>query len=73
VKSDVCRQRTVYEKEKPADVEEVILHDGIKLYEGLSSNFYVVLKDGTIVTAPAVSMLTCHVVIRRSLFCMAQS
>ncbi|CEP11063.1 hypothetical protein [Parasitella parasitica] len=47
------RERHVLEKNKPADVNEVLLMDGQqRLYEGMASNFLAVKKDGTVLCAP---------------------
>jgi branched-subunit amino acid aminotransferase/4-amino-4-deoxychorismate lyase len=42
----------VLEDSMPADVNEMVLcDDGGELLEGMSSNFFAVTKDGTLVTA----------------------
>lgn len=46
------RQRTEYERAKPVTAEEVILHKGDAMYEGLSSNMFVLTHDDVVVTAP---------------------
>jgi len=53
-----ARQRKVYEDEMAKDVNEVVMfdHQG-HLYEGLSSNFFAVNKDGALETAPKGSVL----------------
>ncbi|KAK9811374.1 hypothetical protein WJX72_002754 [[Myrmecia] bisecta] len=49
--SEWVRQRRVWEADKPADVNEVLLMDGEgNILEGLSSNFFAVV-DGTLQTA----------------------
>lgn len=44
---------------KPNDVNEIVMQDphSDKLYEGLSSNFYVVMNE-TVITAPEEHILT---------------
>jgi hypothetical protein len=59
----VARDRQGLEAGKPADANEVVLHDATgQLYEGLSSNFFVVVADpehgDCIVTAPEDAVLT---------------
>jgi len=50
--SDWVRARKTLEDDKPKDVNEIVLmQDDGGLFEGMSSNFFVVTKDGTLITA----------------------
>jgi len=48
--SEWVRQRKHLEQKMPIDTNEMLLADGGKLFEGLSSNFYAV-KNGKVITA----------------------
>lgn len=53
-----CRDRSVFEGEMDQDSNEVILSDcDGRLYEGLSSNFFVINSEGNLQTAPLDSVL----------------
>jgi branched-subunit amino acid aminotransferase/4-amino-4-deoxychorismate lyase len=53
------RDRKVFEDSKLPESNEVILSDEDgNLFEGLSSNFFVILSDGSLQTAPMESVLT---------------
>lgn len=55
---DIFRDRKRLEESKAVDSNEVILMDEAgRLYEGLSSNFFVIRPDNSIQTAPLASVL----------------
>jgi len=56
--SEWIRARKALEEQMGPDVNEVLLHDNkYRIYEGLSSNFFAVQVNGTVVTAPADQVL----------------